>query len=142
MWGRSPSWTPPRPGIRVVCIGILGGGNGGSNSGFIWIVIVENAEVTPGFLPNIVRLGRMDARVVTAGGRQYVMISGRIRDFSGIRVSWGGQTVDIRGCWVAGNLLGCTGVTGRLRPVMIFQFDIDNSADSIVLAKRRRRKTG
>jgi hypothetical protein len=74
----------------------------------------------------------MDARVITARRRQHVVISDRIGDFLGVWVPWRHQTVDVRSRDTAVNLIWCTGVTGRLRPVVIFQFDIEDSADLFV----------
>src|ERR1700738_5242815 len=93
------------------------------------IIISENAEVTSGFLPNIVRLRRVDARVVAARGREHVKISRRVGDLFSVCVPRRHQAVDIRSCWAPGNLVWCTGITRGLGPVVIFQFDIEDSTD-------------
>ena len=57
----------------------------------------------------------------------------------GVGVPWRHQTVDIRSGDATVNLIRCTGVTGWLSPVVIFQFDIKNSADLFPARMQMRR---
>jgi hypothetical protein len=102
------------------------------------VVVVQHPEVGTGFRPEIVGLGRMNLRVVSARGGKHVVIcrgvSDLLADVDRVAINDGEsssihQTVNEWSVGILINLLDLAGYLRGLRPVMILHRDNEYRLD-------------
>jgi hypothetical protein len=117
-----------------VLVGVLVGAAGNLER----VVVVEDVKIRACFRPEVVGFGRMDVRIVSAGGGQNVVVGRSVGDMLAdvldAAIKEGKRrpvhkTIDERGVWVLKDLLNPAGDAGGLSPVVIFQCDYENVFD-------------